>query len=88
MAAPQPRPAPRCPRPPLPLGFSAPWLCPSGSGVFAGFLVASLHSHLLCLPGFPSCNLRRLSPPPPGLRDTKGFTHPQRPRPRHRQTDQ
>lgn len=43
------------------------------------------YSHL---PGFPSCNLQLLSPPPPGLRDTKGFTHPHRHHHRHRQTDQ
>lgn len=28
--------------------------------------------------GFPSCNLQLLSPPPPGLRDTKGFALPHR----------
>lgn len=32
----------------------------------------------ISLLGFPSCNLQLLSPPPPGLRDTKGFALPHR----------
>lgn len=72
----------------LPLLSPPPLLCPSR--VFTCFHLASpnftpTYSHL---PGFPSCNQQLLSPPPPGLRDTKGFTHPHRHRHRHRQTDQ
>lgn len=75
--------------PPTPLS----WLCPSLPpdsltllSVFTCFHPASsnftsTHSHLL---GFPSCNLQLLSPPPPGLRDTKEFTHPHL----HEETDQ